>query len=483
MTTTLDQWQDLTGDIDDPVDELVEDTDTDEDQEDYSVVTKHTLATHPMVKLCFWGGGILLVMLVLLAIFMGVSAKGNAAKRQQLQQQAAVPPEQQNTGLSKSDQQLVGQLLEKDTFDRQRKRQQMLNGRQQSQQQGRIKQAPVTPQNTVTAPRVIYRDQPVVQQPSVSTQQPPRQFAIQRPVAVAAQPEVDDPNAGYFTAPLTTASNPSVSSQRKSLKLTKSESFNKDMGYKDARKPLKLFTPPTQIASNSPAIPQPQQQQLGNLSGSLQNPYLKQIVATASQAVIPVDTAIDAEVINRVSWIPENPGLARGKVVRLKLEQDLKDGAGDVVAHRGAIALGTVTQATEQGLISVNLTQIGDKFVQSGAVEVHQDGDPTMIAKLERKGGNNGFLKTALDISIGGVQTLTSSLNRPTSQTALTNGNQTFLSTNNNNQNNTAAFIEGASSRIGEHLRESVDGPNQTQIGVFRFGGKVQLYFVQEVRL
>ncbi|NJM67541.1 MAG: hypothetical protein HC851_18655 [Acaryochloris sp. RU_4_1] len=481
MSTSLDQWQDLTGDAEDSLDGLAE---IDESEEDYSVTTKHSLATNPLIKICFWGGIILVAALGLLAIFWGVSATGGRTAKNRNQQQAAISPEQETPQLSNSDQDLVKKMLEKDTFDRQRNRQQILNGKGPNEQ-NKPTQAPVTPARTVTPPRIIYRSAaiPQPQRSYAPSTQPAPTFRVQRPVAVP-QPEVDDPNAGYFTAPFVASAQPPADSQRKSLKLTKSESFKSNPNAK----PLRLFTPPVQIASNAGSIPQPQpqqpqQQSFGNLSGSLKNPYLKQIVATASQAVIPVDTAIEAEVINRVSWIPENPGLATRKVVRLKLEQDLKDGAGDVIVSRGTIALGTVTQATEQGLITVNLTQIGKKPIQSGAVEVHQNGDPTMIAKLEKKGGNSNFLKTALDIGISGVQTLTSSLNRPTSQTALTNGDQTFLSTNNNNRNNTAAFVEGASNRIGEQLRESVSGPDQTQIGVFRFGGKVQLYFVQEVRL
>ncbi|NJM67766.1 MAG: hypothetical protein HC851_19920 [Acaryochloris sp. RU_4_1] len=477
MSTSLDQWQDLTGEIDESLDEIAP---TDESDEDYSVTTKHTLATNPLVKVCFWGGIILVAAFGLLAIFWGVGARSNIAKNQKQQQQAAIAPDQQNSELSQSDQELVKKMLEKDTFDRQRNRQQIFNGKRPNEQ-NKPTQAPVTPARTVTPPQIIYRSAPPSQpqQSYFASTQPTPTFRVQRPVS-EPQSEVDDPNAGYFTAPFVASAPPSAPSQDKSVKLTKSEAFNSNPNSK----PLRLFTPPTQIASNSRTIPQSQQQQpLGNLSGSLKNPYLKQIVATASQAVIPVDTVVEAEIINRVSWIPENPGLARGKVVRLKLEQDLKDGAGDVIANRGTIALGTVTQATEQGLITVNLTQIGNKFIQSGAVEIHQSGDPTMIAKLEKKGGNSNFLKTALDIGIGGIQTMTSSLNRPTSQTALSNGDQTFLSTTNNSRNNTAAFVEGASNRIGEQLRESVSGPDQTAIGVFRFGGKVQLYFVQEVRL
>ncbi|ABW32537.1 hypothetical protein [Acaryochloris marina] len=479
MSTALNKWQDLTGDVDDPLDEIVEEADDDSD-EDYSVVTKHTLATNPMIKLCIWGGGILVVLLGIFGIFLGVTANGgNTANNQQQQQQAAVPPNAQ-TGLSKSDQKIVEDLLERETFNRQQKRQQVLNGKkQQGKPKGNQRPASVSPQNTVSAPRVIYRARPIQQRSHASYQQDRnRQFLVQRPVAVQPiEQPIDDPNAGFFTAPVAASSSPARTGKRKLLKLSKSDEF------KSNKSPIKRFTPPVQVASTAQTIPQPSKQ-FGNLSGNLQNPYMNQIVATASQAVIPVDTAISAQVVNRVSWIPENPGLAKGKVVRLKLQDDLKDGAGDVVASRGTIALGIVTQATEQGLISVNLTKIGSKFVQSGAVEIHQDGDPTMIAKLETKGGNNGFIKTALDIGIGGVQTWASNLNNPTSQTAISNGNQTFLSTNNNNRNNTAAFVEGATGRIGERLRQSVNGPTQTKIGVFRFGGKkVQLYFVREVRL
>lgn len=479
MSTALNKWQDLTGDVDDPLDEIVDEAD-DENEEDYSVVTKHTLATNPMIKLCIWGGGILVVLLGIFGIFLGVTANGgNTANNQQQQQQAAVPPNAQ-TGLSKSDQQIIDDLLERETFNRQQKRQQVLNGKkQQGQNTPNPKPASVTPQRTVNAPQVIYRERPIQQRSHASYQQDrQRQFSVQRPVAVQpVEPPIDDPHAGFFTAPVAASSSPSRTGKRKLLKLTKSD------GFKEIQKPFKRYTPPVQVASTAQTIPQPSQQ-FGNLSGNLTNPYLTQIVATAGRSTIPVDTAVNAQVINRVSWIPENPGLAKGKVVRLKLQDDLKDGAGEVVASRGTIALGIVTQATEQGLISVNLTKIGSKFVQSGAVEIHQDGDPTMIAKLETKGGKNGFLKTALDIGIGGLQTWASNLNNPTSQTSFTNGNQTFLSTNNNNRNNTAAFVEGATSLIGERLRQSVNGPTQTKIGVFRFGGKrVQLYFVREVRL
>lgn len=480
MATALNKWQDLTGDVDDPLDEIVDEGD-DENEEDYSVVTKHTLATNPMIKLCIWGGGILVVLLGIFGIFLGVTANGgNTANNQQQQQQAAAPPNAQ-TGLSKSDQKIVEDMLERETFNRQQKRQQVLNGKKpQGKPKGNQQPASVAPQNTVSAPRVIYRERPVQQRSHASYQQDRnRQFSVQRPVA--AQPieqPIDDPNAGFFTAPVAASSSPSRSGKRKLLKLSKSE------GFKTSQKPINRYTPPVQVASTAQNIPQPKQQ-FGNLSGNLQNPYMKQIVATARQSMIPVDTAIEAQVINRVSWIPENPGLAKGKVVRLKLQDDLKDGAGDVIASRGTIALGTVTQATEQGLISVNLTKIGSKFVQSGAVEIHQDGDPTMIAKLEMKGGSNkSWVKTALDIGIGGVQTWASNRNNPTSQTAISNGDQTFLSTNNNNSNSAAALVEGATGRIGERLRQSIEGPTQTKIGVFRFGGKkVQLYFVREVRL
>ncbi|NJM67828.1 MAG: hypothetical protein HC851_20250 [Acaryochloris sp. RU_4_1] len=477
MSTVLDKWQDTVDDgleNDSLSDTLIEIDDSDQD---YTVRTNYNFADNPKTKIILVGSCVGLVLLLgggLLMIMNSTSAV--TAQRQQQQ------PQNSNTvaqsSLSPEEKQLLQEVLAQETFNRQNRQGQIL-----ANKKGAVttppSNVPVTPARTVTPPQIIYRSAPIPQpqRSYAPSAQPAPTFNVQRSVA-APQPEEDDPNAGYFTAPFVASAQPPASSQRKSLKLTKSESFNNPNS-----KPLRLFTPPTQIASNARTIPQPQQQPLGNLSGSLKNPYLKQIVATASQAVIPVDTAIDAEVINRVSWIPENPGLATRKVVRLKLEQDLKDGAGDVIVSRGTIALGTVTQATEQGLITVNLTQIGNKPIQSGAVEVHQNGDPTMIAKLEKKGGNSNFLKTALDIGIGGVQTLTSSLNRPTSQTALTNGDQTFLSTNNNNRNNTAAFVEGASNRIGEQLRESVSGPDQTAIGVFRFGGKVQLYFVQEVRL
>lgn len=474
MATALNKWQDLTGDIDDPLDEVVEEGD-DENEEDYSVVTKHTLATNPMIKLCIWGGGILFVLLGIFGVFLGVTANGgNTANNQPQPQQAAVPPNAQ-TGLSKSDKEIVDDLLGRETFDRQRKRQQVFNGKK-PKGQNKPKSAQVTPQRTVNAPRVIYRERPVQQRAHASYQQDrQRQFSVQRPVAVQpVEQPIDDPNAGFFTAPVASSS-PSTSGKRKLLKLTKSD------GFKANKTPIKQFTPPVQVASTAPTIPQPQKS-FGNLSGNLSNPYMNQIVATAGRSMVPVDTVVKAQVINRVSWIPENPGLARGKTLRMKLQQDLKDGAGDVIASKGTIALGTVTQATEQGLISVNLTKIDNKFVQSGSVEIHQDGDPTMLAKLERKGGRSGFLKTALDIGIGGAETLARNINSPTSQSSVTNGSQTILSSN-SSRNNTAAFVEGATSRIGERLRQSVEGPTQTQIGVFRFNGNVQLYFVREVRL
>lgn len=479
MAAVLDKWKDT---VDDGLeDESVLDmtVEIDDGDQDYTVRTHYNFAENPKTKIILVGACVSIVLILgggLLLIMNSSSALTAQKNQQQTPSSQAVA----QSSLSEDDKRLLQEVLKQETFNRQKQQGRRLANNKKGMQQPPPPGQPsrprvsVTPQRTVTPPRVIYRQRAVPQ----TTQQPPRQFSVQRPVAVAAQAEVDDPNAGYFTAPLTASQKSPVASQRKLLKLTKSE------GFKTAQKPVKLFNPPTQIASASKSIPQPQPRQLGNLSGNLQNPYMNQIVATASQALIPVDTAVSAQVVNRVSWIPENPGLAKGKVVRLKLQDDLKDGAGDVVVSRGTIALGIVTQATEQGLISVNLTKIGSKFVQSGAVEIHQDGDPTMIAKLETKGGNSNWLKTAFDIGIGGVQTWASNRNNPTSQTAISNGNQTFLSTNNSNRNNTAAFVEGATGRIGERLRQSVEGPTQTKIGVFRFGGKrVQLYFVREVRL
>lgn len=478
MAAVLDKWKDTVNDgLEDEslIDTTVE---IDDGDQDYTVRTQYNFAENPKTKIILVGACVSIVLILGggLLLIMNSSSAITAQQQQQSHPSQAIA----QSALSPEDKQLLQEVLKRETFNRQDQQGRRLANKKKGVNAPSAPGQPsrssvsVTPQRTVAPPRVIYRPRPVAPPP----QQPQRQFSVQRPVAVAAQAEVDDPNAGYFTAPLAATRKSPVSSQRKLLKLTKSE------GFKTTQKPVKLFNPPTQIASASKSIPQPQPRQLGNLSGNLQNPYLNQIVATASQAVIPVDTAVTAQVINRVSWIPENPGLAKGKVVRLKLQDDLKDGAGDIVANRGTIALGIVTQATEQGLISMNLTKIGSKFVQSGAVEIHQDGDPTMIAKLETKGGNNGFLKTALDIGIGGVQTWASNLNNPTSQTAISNGNQTFLSTNNSDRNNTAAFVEGATGRIGDRLRQSVEGPTQTKIGVFRFGGKrVQLYFVREVRL
>ncbi|MGR3278540.1 hypothetical protein ACSYAD_25935 [Acaryochloris marina NIES-2412] len=480
MAAVLDQWKDTVNDG--LEDESVIDTtvEIDDGDQDYTVRTQYNFAENPKTKIILVGACVSIVLILgggLLLIMNSSSALTAQQKQQQTPSSQAVA----QSSLSPEDKQLLQDVLKQETFKRQDQQSRRLANKKKGVQQppspGQQSRSrvSVTPQRTVTPPRVIYRQRAVPQ----TTQQSPRQFSVQRPVAVAAQAEVDDPNAGYFTAPLTASSKPPASSQRKLLKLTKSD------GFKDAKKPVKLFNPPTRIASTSSTIPRPQPRQFGNLSGNLQNPYMNQIVATASQSVIPVDTAVSAEVVNRVSWIPENPGLAKGKVVRLKLQDELKDGAGDVVVSRGTIAQGIVTQATEQGLISVNLTKIGSKFVQSGAVEIHQDGDPTMIAKLETKGGSNkSWVKTALDIGIGGVQTWASNRNNPTSQTAISNGNQTFLSTNNSDRNSTAAFVEGATGRIGERLRQSVEGPTQTKISVFRFGGKrVQLYFVREVRL
>ncbi|ABW32973.1 hypothetical protein [Acaryochloris marina] len=478
MAAVLDKWKDTVNDgLEDEslIDTTVE---IDDGDQDYTVRTQYNFAENPKTKIILVGACVSIVLILGggLLLIMNSSSAITAQQQQQFNPSQAIA----QSALSPEDKQLLQEVLKRETFNRQDQQGRRLANKNKGVTapstlgQPSRSRVSVTPQRTVTPPRVIYRPRPVAPPP----QQPQRQFSVQRPVAVAAQAEVDDPNAGYFTAPLAATRKSPVSGQRKLLKLTKSE------GFKTTQKPVKLFNPPTQIASASKSIPQPQPRQLGNLSGNLKNPYMNQIVATASQAVIPVDTAVSAQVVNRVSWIPENPKLAKGKVVRLKLQDDLKDGAGDVVASRGTIALGFVTQATEQGLISVNLTKIGSKFVQSGAVEIHQDGDPTMIAKLETKGGNSNWLKTALDIGIGGVQTWASNRNNPTSQTSFTNGNQTFLSTNNSDLNSTAAFVEGATGRIGERLRQSVNGLTQTKIGVFRFGGKrVQLYFVREVRL
>ncbi|BDM83602.1 hypothetical protein [Acaryochloris marina] len=478
MAAVLDKWKDTVNDgLEDEslIDTTVE---IDDGDQDYTVRTQYNFAENPKTKIILVGACVSIVLILGGGLLL-IMNSSSAITAQQKQQQSNPSQAIAQSALSPEDKQLLQEVLKRETFNRQDQQGRRLANKKKgvtapsAPGQPSQPRVSVTPQRTVSPPRVIYRSRPVASPP----QQSQRQFSVQRPVAVAAQAEVDDPNVGYFTAPLAATRKSPVSGQRKLLKLTKSE------GFETTQKSVKLFNPPVHVASTAQTIPQPSQQ-FGNLSGNLTNPYLNQIVATAGRSTIPVDTAVNAQVINRVSWIPENPGVAKGKVVRLKLQDDLKDGAGEVVASRSTIALGIVTQATEQGLISVNLTKIGTKFVQSGAVEIHQDGDPTMIAKLETKGGNNGFLKTALDIGIGGVQTWASNLNNPTSQTAISNGNQTFLSTNNSSRNSTAAFVEGATSRIGERLRQSVEGPTQTKIGVYRFGGKrVQLYFVREVRL
>lgn len=489
MSTSLDQWQDLTDEIKDPLDQQVDEVEVDDDEEDYSVATRHTLATNPMFKIVACGSGVLVVVLAVLAVFIGASSSGNVAKKQQ-QQQIAGLSEQQKSTLSDSDKKMVEDILARETFNRQKGRQKLLDQRRQkgTAPAPNNRSSPPKPANTVPAPRVVYRPAPPPSTPvarATPAPQPSKQFTIQRPTNVAASPEeIEDPNAGYFTAPFVASSKSSTSTEKRPLlKLTKSPGFDKNKSL-TAAKPPTSYTPPVQVASNSPNIPQPQKD-FGTLSGNLTNPYVSQVATASTRGglTIPADTAIDAEIINRVSWIPENTGLAMGKVLRLKLTDDIKSSSGQSVASKGDIALGTVTQATEQGLITVSLTKIGEKFIQQGAVEIHQNGDPTMLAKLHKKGGNNGFWKTALDIGVGGAQTWASNLANPTNQTSITNGDQTFLSSSGSKNNTAASLVEGATAKIGEHLKSSTEGPTQTSIGVFRFDGKVQLYFTREVQL
>ena len=487
MTTSLDQWQDLTGEVQDPLEQTNE-LEVDDSEEDYSVTTRHTLATNPMIKIVACGSGVLVVVLGVLAIFIGASSSGTAAKKQQQQQIAGVP-EQQKSTLSDSDRKMVEDILANDTFNRQQQRQKLLAQRRQQQKKAPAQTpAPPTGSNTVKAPKVIYRNTSAPPQAPVQraapAPQPIRQFAIQRPKNVAAAPkEIEDPNAGYFTAPFVASSKSPKTEKRPILKLTKSPGFDKNKSL-SATQPPTSYIPPVQVASNSPKIPQPEKS-FGTLSGNLTNPYVNQ-VATASTSgglMVPADTAVKAEIVNRVSWIPENTGLAKGKVLRLKLKDDIKSSSGQNVASKGDIALGTVTQATEQGLITVSLTKIGEKFIQQGVVEIHQNGDPLLQAKLHKKGGNNGFLKTAVDIGVGAGQAWAKNLANPTNQTSITNGNQTFLSSSGGRNNTVASLVEGATGKIGEHIKSSTEGPTQTSIGVFRFDGNVQLYFTREVQL
>ena len=488
--STLNKWDSY---IQPPTDDAiqaqvlaVEDTSA----EDYTVTTSAPVSTSSIIKLAMAGGFSVLVLLVMIGIFYFMSA--NSTPSQQAKQQQRPPKDRMDADKDAMLNRARRQQTFSDRHDRIQSIEDQNKPKPTTPKSPRGQTVPAKPPPTVQTPKVIYRN---VAQPTYRprpTPRPPsspqRTFQVQRPAAVVAnQPEseIDDPNYGFFTAPPAASSQTSTQNPTRPIQLTKSKQLQAKEPQPQQKKMVDIYKQPVQVASNSPKIPTPQPLEMqANLSGSLVNPYLKDTIASASQGVIPVDTVIDAEVKTRVSWIPENPGLAMGKEVRMLLNQDVSDTSGVVVARKGDVVVGKVTQANEQGMISVSVSQIGSKAIQAGAIEVHQDGGPTMLAQLERKGGrDNKILKTIVGMGADGVQTLTRSLNQPTSQTSFTNGNQTFLSSGNNRSNPAAAFVEGASSRVGEMIRNSDTGPTQSAIGVFRFKGDVQLYVVKEVNL
>lgn len=460
----------------------------DTSDEDYTVTTSAPVSTSSMIKLAMAGGFSVLVLLVMIGIFYFMSA--NSTPSPQAQQQQQRPPKDR---MQADKDKMLSRASQHQTFSDRHDRIQAIENQNKDKPttsnppgQSASATAPATPPPTVTAPRVVYRSvPPTAYRPRYVPRRsnPQRTFQVQRPASVVAtrpEPEIDDPNYGFFTAPPTT----SQSTPTRSIQLTKSKQLTAKQSKRKGM--VNIFKQPVQVASNSPTLPTPQPLELqSNLSGSLVNPYLNSPIArNPSARVVPADTVINAQIKTRVAWTPENPSLAMGREIRLVLNEDLKGRNGNVVARQGAMAVARVSQATDKGLISAAVVSIDGKPIPSGSIEVHKDGDQTMVADLNRKGGkNNSFLKAALDIGIGGVQTMTSNLNNPTSQTAITNGNQTFLSTNNNNRDNTAAFVEGATNRVGQMIRESATGPEQSAIGIYRLGGKVQLYVVREVRL
>lgn len=485
--STLTKWESY---IQPPTDETVQaqmQADEDSSAEDYTVTTSGLVTTSSIIKLGMVGGFCVLLTLVVIGVLYFMSANSTSSAQARKQQKTPPPANR----MEKDKDNMLANAQKRQTFsDRQDTIEAIEN-----QNKGKPKPAntpaaqptPAAPPPTVTAPRVIFRNRPqAASRPRyvARSSQPQRTFRVQRPATVAAQPEpvIDDPNYGFFTAPPAAAS----PAPKGGIQLTKSKHLA--LSKPKTRKGMvRLFNQPVQVASTSSSIPVPQNdgiRMVSNLSGNLTNPYLKHTIARATQGVIPVDTVINARIKTRVSWPPENPGLANGKEIRMVLNDDVRDTSGTIVARKGDVVLGRVNQATQQGLTSVTVSKIGNKMIQPGSIEVHQDGDPTLQARLETKGGRkNNLLKMVVGMGADGVQTLTRSLNQPTSQTSFNNGNQTFLSSSNNNTNHTAAFIEGASSRVGEMIRESDTGPTQSAVGVYRLKGNVQLYVVREVQL
>lgn len=483
--STLTKWDSY---LKPPTDDMIQaqvSADEDTSTEDYTVTTSGTVSTSSIIKLAMAGGFSVLVLLVMIGIFYFMSA--NSTPNPQAQRQRRSPKSRMETD---KDRMLTDARKHQTFSDRHDTIQSIDNQNKGKPTTPNPAAAPppaaTPPPPTVTPPRVVYRSAPPTASPR-SSLPPQRTFRVQKPASVvAAQPEppIDDPNYGFFTAP------PSVSSQapKQSIQLTKSKQLAAQQPKK-RKGMVSLFKKPVQIASAGNSIPVSQPDGINmvpTLSGNLTNPYLKDTVASASatQNVIPVDTVIDAQIKTRVTWTPENPGLANGKDVRMVLKSDVQDPAGNVIARKGDVALGKVTQATEQGLTSVTVSKIGNQTIQPGSIEVHQEGDPTLQARLESKGGrDNKVLKAIAGMGADGLQTLTQSLNKPTNQTSFNNGNQTFLSSSNNRTNRVAAFAEGASARVGEMIRNSDTGPTQSAIGVYRLKGNVQLYVVREVQL
>lgn len=485
--STLSKWQSY---VQPPTDDAVQAqvrADEDTSTEDYTVTTSGLVTTSSIIKLAMVGGFSVLVVLVAIGVMYFMSANSTSPA------QAQKPKQSPKSRMEGDKDTMLANAHRRQTFSDRRDTIETIENQNQdkakptnaSSQPATATKATTPP--TVTAPRVIYRNRPPASyQPRASSrrQASQRTFRVQRPGTVASQPEpeIEDPNYGFFTAP-PAASSPSPKGK---VQLTKS----KHLALQSPKQPkgmVSLFNKPVHIASTSNTIPAPPRDStsmVSNLSGNLTNPYLKHTVASATQGVLPVDTVIDARIKTRVSWTPENPGLASGKEIRMVLNDDVRDTSGQIMAQKGDVVLGRVGQASQQGLTSVTVTKIGNKMIQAGSIEVHQDGDPTLQARLETKGGRkNNILKTIVGMGADGVQTLTRSLNQPTSQTSFNNGNQTFLSSSNNSTNHTAAFVEGASSRVSEMIRGSDTGPTQSAVGIFRLKGNVQLYVVREVRL
>lgn len=234
--------------------------------------------------------------------------------------------------------------------------------------------------------------------------------------------------------------------------------------------PTTAISPPAQGNTPSPSAPAP----------------------PADSRILTMDSKGKAKLKRAVAWRPNSPDVLNGQSYSLELTKTFKNTAGVEIFPKGSQAIARVTDATRDGLVMMEVTEIRTQNrtipIPSGAMEVQTKDTNFLEAKLEQKGGTSfgkRLLNGVFRMGAQGIANSTSLINRPLNQSSFSSSNGTVVTQQNPEADLIAGFAEGATSELSEIVKDSAPNQDAVVSSFFKLskGKSLDLYVLRDISI